>query len=54
MLRGGVSYDMEQVKESSGSTNAVPSSTTGIIIASPGGALTSNAFGLNLGISLHP
>jgi hypothetical protein len=54
MLRGGVSYDMEQVKQSSGGANATPSSTTGIIIASPGGALTSNAFGLNLGISFHP
>jgi hypothetical protein len=54
MLRGGVSYDIEQVKQSAGGANITPSSTTGIIIASPGGALTSNAIGLNLGISFHP
>ena len=54
LLRGGVSYDIIQVKQSLQNTSVSPNSTSGIIIASMGGTLRSNAFGLNLGISFHP
>ncbi len=54
MLRGGVSFDMEQVKQSTVGTASQPNSTAGFITASTGGTLRSDAFGLNLGISFHP
>jgi hypothetical protein len=54
VLRGGVSYDMAQVKQSLQSPNTSANSTTGFITASSGGVLTSSAIGVNLGISFHP
>jgi hypothetical protein len=54
MFRGGVSYDIIQVKQSLQNTSASPNETSGIIIASSGGTLRSNAIGFNLGFSFHP
>ncbi len=54
MLRVGASYDVEQVKQSTAGTSSQPSSTAGFVTSSTGGALTSSAFGLNVGITFHP
>jgi hypothetical protein len=54
MLRLGASYDIEQVKQSTAGISSEPNSTAGFITSSTGGALTSSAFGLNIGISFHP
>jgi hypothetical protein len=54
MLRGGISYDIARVQQSAQSTSTSSNSTAGIIIASSGGTLVSNAIGFNVGISFHP
>jgi hypothetical protein len=54
MFRGGVSYDIAQMKQSTQSPNVSSNSTTGIIVASNGGTLLSNAFGVTLGITFRP
>ncbi len=54
MFRGGVSYDIAQLKQSTQSPNVSSNSTTGIIVASNGGTLLSNAFGVTLGITFRP
>ncbi len=54
LVRLGVSFDMEQVKQAAQVPNSILSSTEGYVIESNGGTLLSNALGISLGLSFHP
>ncbi len=52
LFRGGVSFDISRVNQ--GNSSNPQNITQGIITASSGGALTSRAIGITLGLSFHP